>query len=151
MYIIMKRYIGGKTSGKKKGPKSKPKPHNLKLSKKKKKKKKQTKMRSQVKSKMRHKVKYKNKTTYTLSQPKKRRYSVHMPRFTNKRNRVGIIRRPAKPSFQSVSYSDASSYSNMMGTEDFKRRAMGRRNMDGILSGVNVDQDNDMIRIQRFP
>jgi hypothetical protein len=135
----MKRYIGGKTSGKKKGPKSKPKPHNLKPSKKKKKK------------KMKPKNKSKNKTTYTLSQPKKRRYSVHMPRFTNKRNRVGIIRRPAKPSFQSVSYSDASSYSNMMGTEDFKRRAMGRRNMDGILSGVNVDQDNDMIRIQRFP
>ena len=134
----MKRYIGGKTSGKKKGPKSKPKP-----SKKKKKKKQQTKMKPKNKSK--------NKTTYTLSQPKKRRYSVHMPRFTNKRNRVGIIRRPAKPSFQSVSYSDASSYSNMMGTEDFKRRAMGRRNMDGILSGVNVDQDNDMIRIQRFP
>jgi len=139
----MKRYIGGKTSGKKKGPKSKPKPHNLKPSKKKKKKKQQTKMKPKNKSK--------NKTTYTLSQPKKRRYSVHMPRFTNKRNRVGIIRRPAKPSFQSVSYSDASSYSNMMGTEDFKRRAMGRRNMDGILSGVNVDQDNDMIRIQRFP
>ena len=136
----MKRYIGGKTSGKKKGPKSKPKPHNLKPSKKKKQ---QTKMKPKNKSK--------NKTTYTLSQPKKRRYSVHMPRFTNKRNRVGIIRRPAKPSFQSVSYSDASSYSNMMGTEDFKRRAMGRRNMDGILSGVNVDQDNDMIRIQRFP
>ena len=134
----MKRYIGGKTSGKKKGPKSKPKP-----SKKKKKKKQQTKMKPKNKSK--------NKTTYTLSQPKKRRYSVHMPRFTNKRNRVGIIRRPEKPSFQSVSYSDASSYSNMMGTEDFKRRAMGRRNMDGILSGVNVDQDNDMIRIQRFP
>ena len=143
----MKRYIGGKTSGKKKGPKSKPKPHNLKPSKKKKKKKQQTKMKPKVKPKN----KYKNKTTYTLSQPKKRRYSVHMPRFTNKRNRVGIIRRPAKPSFQSVSYSDASSYSNMMGTEDFKRRAMGRRNMDGILSGVNVDQDNDMIRIQRFP
>jgi hypothetical protein len=139
----MKRYIGGKTSGKKKGPKSKPKPHNLKPSKKKKKKKQQTKMKPKNKSK--------NKTTYTLSQPKKRRYSVHMPRFTNKRNRVGIIRRPVKPSFQSVSYSDASSYSNMMGTEDFKRRAMGRRNMDGILSGVNVDQDNDMIRIQRFP
>jgi len=139
----MKRYIGGKTSGKKKGPKSKPKPHNLKPSKKKKKKKQQTKMKPKNKSN--------NKTTYTLSQPKKRRYSVHMPRFTNKRNRVGIIRRPAKPSFQSVSYSDASSYSNMMGTEDFKRRAMGRRNMDGILSGVNVDQDNDMIRIQRFP
>ena len=139
----MKRYIGGKTSGKKKGPKSKPKPHNLKPSKKKKKKKQQTKMKPKNKSK--------NKTTYTLSQPKKRRYSVHMPLFTNKRNRVGIIRRPAKPSFQSVSYSDASSYSNMMGTEDFKRRAMGRRNMDGILSGVNVDQDNDMIRIQRFP
>ena len=139
----MKRYIGGKTSGKKKGPKSKPKPHNLKPSKKKKKKKQQTKMKPKNKSK--------NKTTYTLSQPKKRRYSVHMPRFTNKRNRVGIIRRPAKPSFQSVSYSDASSYSNMMGTEDFKRRAMGRRNMDGKLSGVNVDQDNDMIRIQRFP
>ena len=135
----MKRYIGGKTSGKKKGPKSKPKPHNLKPSKKKKKK------------KMKPKNKSKNKTTYTLSQPKKRRYSVHMPRFTNKRNRVGIIRRPAKPSFQSVSYSDASSYSNMMGTEDFKRRAMGRRNMDGKLSGVNVDQDNDMIRIHRFP
>ena len=135
----MKRYIGGKTSGKKKGPKSKPKPHNLKPSKKKKKK------------KMKPKNKSKNKTTYTLSQPKKRRYSVHMPRFTNKRNRVGIIRRPVKPSFQSVSYSDASSYSNMMGIEDFKRRAMGRRNMDGILSGVNVDQDNDMIRIQRFP
>ena len=133
----MKRYIGGKTSGKKKGPKSKPKPHNLKPSKKKKQ---QTKMKPKNKSK--------NKTTYTLSQPKKRRYSVHMPRFTNKRNRVGIIRRPAKPSFQSVSYSDASSYSNMMGTEDFKRRAMGRRNMDGILSGVNVDQDNEMIRIQ---
>ena len=143
----MKRYIGGKTSGKKTGPKSKPKPHNLKPSKKKKKKKQQTKMKPKVKPKN----KYKNKTTYTLSQPKKRRYSVHMPRFTNKRNRVGIIRRPAKPSFQSVSYSDASSYSNMMGTEDFKRRAMGRRNMDGILSGVNVDQDNDMIRIQRFP
>ena len=143
----MKRYIGGKTSGKKKGPKSKPKPHNLKPSKKKKKKKQQTKMKPKVKPKN----KYKNKTTYTLSQPKKRRYSVHMPRFTNKRNRVGIIRRPAKPSFQSVSYSDASSYSNMMGTEDFKRRAMGRRNMDGKLSGVNVDQDNDMIRIQRFP
>ncbi len=139
----MKRYIGGKTSGKKKGPKSKPKPHNLKPSKKKKKKKQQTKMKPKNKSK--------NKTTYTLSQPKKRRYSVHMPRFTNKRNRVGIIRRPAKPSFQSVSYSDASSYSNMMGTEDFKRRAMGRRNMDGILSGVNVEQDNDMVRIQRFP
>jgi|TARA_B110000211_G_C14038143_1_gene535524 hypothetical protein len=143
----MKRYIGGKTSGKKKGPKSKPKPHNLKPSKKKKKKKQQTKMKPKVKPKN----KYKNKTTYTLSQPKKRRYSVHMPRFTNKRNRVGIIRRPAKPSFQSVSYSDASSYSNMMGTEDFKRRAMGRRNMDGKLSGVNVDQDNDMIRIHRFP
>ena len=143
----MKRYIGGKTSGKKKGPKSKPKPHNLKPSKKKKKKKK----KQQTKMKMKPKNKSKNKTTYTLSQPKKRRYSVHMPRFTNKRNRVGIIRRPAKPSFQSVSYSDASSYSNMMGTEDFKRRAMGRRNMDGILSGVNVDQDNDMIRIQRFP
>jgi hypothetical protein len=140
----MKRYIGGKTSGKKKGPKSKPKPHNLKPSKKKKKK-------QQTKMKMKPKNKSKNKTTYTLSQPKKRRYSVHMPRFTNKRNRVGIIRRPVKPSFQSVSYSDASSYSNMMGTEDFKRRAMGRRNMDGILSGVNVDQDNDMIRIQRFP
>jgi hypothetical protein len=143
----MKRYIGGKTSGKKKGPKSKPKPHNLKPSKKKKRKKK----KQQTKMKMKPKNKSKNKTTYTLSQPKKRRYSVHMPRFTNKRNRVGIIRRPAKPSFQSVSYSDASSYSNMMGTEDFKRRAMGRRNMDGILSGVNVDQDNDMIRIQRFP
>ena len=97
--------------------------------------------KSKPKSHNKHKKRPK-KGRYTISQPKKKRYTVHMPR---------IFKRKPRSSFQSMSFNDASSYSNIRGKQDFKRRAMGRRNMDGKLSGLDLEQDNDKIRIQRFP
>ena len=114
----MKRSIGGATSGKRKGPKSKPK---------------------KPKSHNKHKKRPK-KGRYTISQPKKR-YTVHMPRFSK--------RKPT--SFQSLSFSDSSSYSNMMGKKKYKRRAIKKQNINGNLSGIEFKQDDDRLRVKIFP
>jgi hypothetical protein len=116
----MKRSIGGATSGKRKGPKSKPK-----------------KPKTHPKK---HKKKISAKGRYTISQPKKR-YTVHMPRFR---------KRKPRSSFRSMSFSDESSYSNVRGKQDFKRRSTGKRNINGKRSGLELEQDNDRIRIQRL-
>ena len=37
-----------------------------------------------------------------------------------------------------------------MGKEDFKRNVRGYKNIDGREAGIEVDQDNNLIRVRRY-
>jgi len=50
-----------------------------------------------------------------------------------------------------MTYSDEESYSSIMGEEDLKRRIRTHKNIDGRKSGILLDQDNDIISINRYP
>ena len=65
--------------------------------------------------------------------------------------RYSLRRNMPKESFKSMSFMDSSSYSNVMGKEDFKRKMRGHKNIEGQESGIEVDQDNNLIRIKRYP
>jgi len=117
---------GGKK--KKKPPRTKPKPNHIFKKKKKKK---------------RRPISKKGMTTYTITQPRKKKYTVHRPRL--------LKGRKPKRSFKSMSLVDSSSFSNIMGKKSFKRRSFGHKNMEGKESGIMVDQGNNIIRVQRFP
>jgi len=88
---------------------------------------------------------------YTVRQPHKKRYSFHAPRLLKKRPRYSLRRNMPTQSFKSMSFMDSSSYSNIMGKEDFKRKVKGHKNIEGQESGIEVDQDNNLIRIKRYP
>jgi len=88
---------------------------------------------------------------YTVRQPHKKRYSFHAPRLLKKRPRYSLRRNMPTQSFKSMSFMDSSSYSNIMGKEDFKRKVRGHKNIEGQESGIEVDQDNNLIRIKRYP
>ena len=88
---------------------------------------------------------------YTIRQPRKKRYSLHAPRLLKKRPRYSLRRNMPTQSFKSMSFMDSSSYSNVMGKEDFKRKMRGHKNIEGQESGIEVDQDNNLIRIKRYP
>ena len=81
-------------------------------------------------------------SNYTIRQPRKKRYSLHAPR---------LLKRKPKRSFRSMSFMDSSAYSNIMGKQDFKRKVKGHKNIEGQESGIVVDQDNNLIHIQRYP
>ena len=91
------------------------------------------------------------RSTYTIRQPHKKRYSFHAPRLLKKRPRYSLRRNTPTQSFKSISFMDSSSYSNVMGKEDFKRKMRGHKNIEGQESGIEVDQDNNLIRIKRYP
>ena len=84
--------------------------------------------------------KNKRKGTFVISQPRKKQFTVHRPRLLKPRQ-----------SFKSMSFMDSSSYSNVMGNEDFKRQVKEHKNIEGRESGFNIDQDNNMIRIHQYP
>ena len=65
--------------------------------------------------------------------------------------RYSLRRNTPTQSFKSMSFMDSSSYSNVMGKEDFKRKMRGHKNIEGQESGIEVDQDNNLIRIKRYP
>ena len=106
-------------------------------------------------------LKNRRKPAYTVRQPAKKRFSLHSPRtFRNplqgkqgkrlmKRNPM-TRRRKIVPSFHQESVSSSSSYSNIMGKEDFKRNIRGYKNMNGKEAGIEVDQDNNLIRVRRY-
>jgi hypothetical protein len=91
---------------------------------------------------------------FTVRQPRKKRYSVHMPRYVKSKLRKKVhrpmIRRP-RGSFKHMSYTDKESYSNIMGEEDLKRKIIAHKNIDGQESGIELDQDNELIRVNRYP
>tara|TARA_Y100000768_G_scaffold387262_1_gene378002 strand:- start:1873 stop:2280 length:408 start_codon:yes stop_codon:yes gene_type:complete len=88
---------------------------------------------------------------YTIRQPSKKKYSFHAPRLLRKRPRYSLRRNMPTQSFKSMSFMDSSSYSNIMGKEDFKRKMRGHKNIEGQESGIEIDQDNNLIRIKRYP
>ena len=88
---------------------------------------------------------------YTIRQPHKKIYSLHAPRLLKKRPRYSLRRNMPSQSFKSMSFMDSSSYSNVMGKEDFKRKMRGHKNIEGQESGIEIDQDNNLIRIKRYP
>ena len=91
------------------------------------------------------------RSTYTIRQPHKKIYSLHAPRLLKKRPRYSLRRNMPTQSFKSMSFMNSSSYSNVMGKEDFKRKMRGHKNIEGQESGIEVDQDNNLIRIKRYP
>jgi hypothetical protein len=122
------------------------------------------------KDKKKKALKNRRKPAYTVRQPAKKRFSLHSPRtFRNplqgkqgkqgkpgkqgkrlmKRNPM-TRRRKIAPSFHQESVSSSSSYSNIMGKEDFKRNIRGYKNMNGKEAGIEVDQDNNLIRVRRY-
>ena len=109
--------------GKKKKPKKKfPRPKNPKSKK--------------LRSKRKVKKKAKKKGQHAI-------YSIRQPRRRN-------ILKP-RSSFRSMSYSDSSSYSNIMGKENFKRSAQVDENRDGRRRGAKLRQNNDMIILEKYP
>lgn len=92
-----------------------------------------------------------SRSTYTIRQPHKKKYSLHAPRLLKKRPRYSLRRNIPTQSFKSMSFMDSSSYSNVMGKEDFKRKVRGHKNIEGRESGIEVEQDNNLIRIKRYP
>jgi hypothetical protein len=62
-----------------------------------------------------------------------------------------MVRSMSNPMIRSMSLSDSSRYSNVMGEEDFKRRASSHKNIDGLEEGFVLDQDNDLINIRHYP
>jgi len=142
--------------------------NTLRGGKKKKKDKKGNKGNKGKKAKNKKPLKDRRKPTYTIRQPAKKRFSIHSPRmFRNslegkqskqskqgkrpmKRNPIMTQRRKMGPSFRQESVSSSSSYSNSMGKEDFKRNVRGYKNMNGIEVGIEVDQDNNLIRVRRY-
>ena len=67
-----------------------------------------------------------------------------------KRNPIMTRKRKMGPSFLQESVSSSSSYSNIMGKADFKRNVRGYKNIDGKEAGIEVDQDNYLIRVKRY-
>lgn len=98
-------------------------------------KKKKPKKKKPVKKKS-HRTKMRK--NFTISQPRKKRYTVHAPRLINNKPRSH---------FKSFISTDSSSYSNIMGEENFKRTMRRKKNVDGKISGFGLDQNNDDIRI----
>jgi hypothetical protein len=91
-------------------------------------------------------TKPKPKRTSNKRKKGRRLYSIRQPR---KRNIINIG--GPRSSFQSMSYSDSSSYSNIMGKKDFKRRANINQNRDGRKRGARLYQDNDKTFIEKYP
>jgi hypothetical protein len=50
-----------------------------------------------------------------------------------------------------MSFMDSSSYSNIHGEEDFNRKVKRHNNIDGHESGFEMDQNNNLIRVNRYP
>ena len=100
---------------------------------------------------MKKQLKDRRNLNYTIKQPHKKKYSLHAPRLLKKRPRYSLRRNMPTQSFKSMSFMDSSSYSNVMGKEDFKRKMRGHKNIEGQESGIEVDQDNNLIRIKRYP
>jgi len=95
------------------------------------------------KDKKKKKKKKQSQSLYTIRQPNKKK-TVARKRKYNK------PRQPKQP-IQSFSMIDSSTYSNVMGEEDYKRKMRQHRYDDGRESGIIYDQDNDQIIIERYP
>ena len=76
------------------------------------------------------------RSTYTIRQPHKKKYSLYAPRLLKKRPRYSLRRNMPTQSFKSMSFMDSSSYSNVMGKEGFKRKMRGHKNIEGQESGI---------------
>jgi len=94
---------------------------------------------------------------FTIRQPRKKQYSVlrGAPRLVKRRRPTvrrprPTVRRP-RGSFKHMTFSDEESYSNIMGKEDLRRKIRSHKNIDGRMSGIVLDQDNELIRLNRYP
>lgn len=98
------------------------------------------------------KRKGKKQLSYIISQPRKKRYSVHKPSFHKRSIHKRSIHNPRynRNSFRSHMYTDSSSYKNIMGAQDYKRNVDVNENIDGLKRGMSLKQDNDNIFIQRY-
>ena len=155
--------IGGSKSGKKKKPKGKPKGKSTGKPKGKSKNK-----HGKVATK-KHKPKKgtSNQSMFIIQQPRMNQYTMHKPMSRSRCSKKQcampnpmvrsmpnpMVRSMSNPmsSFKSMSLSDSSRYSNVMGEEDFKRRASSHKNNDGLEEGFVLDQDNDLINIRHYP
>jgi len=61
-----------------------------------------------------------------------------------------LVQEPTQ-SVQSVNISDRSSYSNIMGEEDYSRQSRIDENIDGLRRGAILKQRGDDIIIERYP
>ena len=114
---------------------------------------KQGKVKSKNKKKKKKNQKHRQ-NEYTIRQPRKKKMSFHIPRLKQPlqtmRKSNKLSRKPERH-VQSFSMIDSSSYSNIMGQEDYKRKMGQHRYDDGRESGIIYDQDNDKIIIERYP
>jgi hypothetical protein len=125
------------------------------------------------------KKKYMHLMDYIVNQPKKHRYSIHSPsqllnyrgkkcKSHNLKNRgrnaqcicnQGVC--SCKPLYNmnvpdmkhhvhGINVVDSSSYSNLMGHKDFKRKSIINENNNGIQRALMMVQDNDNISYQRL-
>ena len=87
---------------------------------------------------------------FTVRQPRKKRYSVLRGAPRSVKRRRPTVRRP-RGSFKHMEVSNMESYSNIMGEEDLRGRISAHKNIDGQESGIELDQDNELIRVNRYP
>ena len=161
--------IGGSKSGKKKKPKGKPKGKSTGKPKGKSKNK-----HGKVATK-KHKPKKgtSNQSMFIIQQPRMNQYTMHKPMSRSRCSKKQcampnpmlqsmpnpmlrsmsnpMLQSMSNPMVRSMSLSDSSRYSNVMGEEDFKRRASSHKNIDGLEEGFVLDQDNDLINIRHYP
>ena len=96
------------------------------------------------------------KTSYTIRQPRKKRASVNVPKQVNvpkkvKKSALRAAHDDLRQALMEFSMDDTSSYSNIQGKENYKRKMRQKKSVDGQESGIIYDQDNDKIIIQQYP